>query len=87
MNDLWRLDAVETARLIRNGEVTPMHVLEAAMQRRQIVRMAIQDLVVDCHGAADLALAAGFGRAQAQQADDVRQVAMGPQLGRAHRLV
>ena len=58
--------------------------MEAAMQGGQILWMLVEDFVVDGHRAADCTFAAFLRGAQANQPDDICDVAMGPQLGGAH---
>ena len=46
-------------------------IVEAAVERLEILRMALQDLVVNGDGADDAGQAAAGGAAQAQEADDI----------------
>ena len=56
-------------------------VVEAAIERRQILGMALQDLVVDGDGAHHARQPAALGAAQAEQADDVARIGVERQVG------
>jgi hypothetical protein len=56
-------------------------VMEAAIERRQILGMPLQDLVVDGDGAHHARQPAALGAAQAEQAHDVTRIGMEGQVG------
>ena len=58
--------------------------MKSSVQDWQILRVFIKDLVVDRHRAADCALATFLSGAQTDEADDIGDVAMWPQLGGTH---
>jgi amidase len=46
MDELWRLDAVESARLIRDGEISSVEAVRAALDRLDAVNPAINAVVL-----------------------------------------